>query len=411
MKRLAEAGTFRSFRHENFRRYFVSQAFSAVGTWLQLVAQTVLILQLTDSGMALGLLMTFQYAPSLVFGAWAGVLLDRSDKRKVIATTTVVMCLAALCLGTTVLTGHVSVAMVYAVGMVLGVANAFDAPGRRALVNELVAPADVNNAVNLYATLFTGARLLGPAIAGVLVATVGIGWCFILNAASFVAPLTALYRMNMSTLHAAPPMVREPRQLRDGLRYAASIDELRLPLVLLATMGVLGFNFQVHLPLLATDGLGGGDGSYTALSGAFGLGSLVGALWLASRRSVTNRFVGLAGVTLGAASGALSLAPTLAAALPIATVVGVASIAVMAGCNTVIAVNAVPQMRGRMAALYTMVALGALPIGGPIAGSIAELAGARTGLLIAAAMSGLAGLAVVVRSRRVEQHRSVALNA
>lgn len=400
MSSFERAGSFRSFAHPNFRRYFFAQGLSATGTWLQVVAQTILVLRLTGSGTALGLLMTFQFGPTLLLGAWVGVLLDRHDKRRLLSLTTSVMAVTAFVLGLVVLTDNESLLIVYLLALVLGVANAFDGPGRRTLVNELVPHADINNAVNLYATLFTVARLIGPAIAGILVTTVGIAWCFLLNGLSFVAPLIALRRMDPELLRTADPIKRDTGQLRDGLRYARSRAGLRVPLLLVGVIGLFGFNFQLHLPLLATQGLHGSDASYTALSSAFGLGCLAGSLYLAGRRSVTNVLLGWSALTLGIASGALAMAPDLRVALIVAVVVGGAAIVVTAGANTVIAVTAVPQMRGRMIALYTVVALGSTPIGGPIAGSIAETLGARAGLAAAAVVTAFAGAVALVSAKR-----------
>ena len=270
---LAAKDTFRSLRGRNFRLFFAGQAVSQTGTWLQFVAQTLLVLRLTGSGVALGLLTAVQFLPILVLGAWAGVVTDRVDKRKLMTVTQTAMMAIAFALGILVLSGHVTVGLVYLGGFLTGLVNAFDNPARRVLVNELVDERDVANAVSLNATLMTGSRMIGPALAGLLIATVGIGWCFLLNGVSFVAVLTALYRMDPTAMR---PGVRAPKgekgQLRAGLRYVWANESLRVPLLMLAVVSTLAYNFQVLTPLLAVRTLGGSDTSYTLLAAVMSVG-------------------------------------------------------------------------------------------------------------------------------------------
>lgn len=390
--RLATADTFRSLRHRNFRLYFGSQAVSFTGTWVQLIAQNLLVYRLTGSGVALGLLVASQFAPTLVLGAWAGVVVDRHDKRRIMQVSTLVMLVAAMVLGVLVLTDQVTVAWVYALAGLLGLANTFDNPARRALVNELVPTEDVTNAVSLNSTLIVTARLLGPAIAGALVVTVGIGWCFVLNGLSFLAPFIAVRVLDATTMRPATPVEREPGQLRAGLRYAWSVDEIRVPLLLMAVVGTLGFNSQVTLPLLATRELGGGDASYAWLAAFGSLGMLVGSLWLARRRTITTFLLAVSAALFGLANGLLALAPTLGWALAASFVVGLTAIGILSGSNSVIQLAADPAMRGRVLALFSVVFLGSTPIGGPIMGAIAEAAGTRVALAVGGAASLAAGL-------------------
>ncbi|MDQ3294582.1 MAG: MFS transporter [Actinomycetota bacterium] len=393
--RNATADTFRSLRHKNFRIFFVTQGISFTGTWVQLVAQTLLILRLTDSGTALGLLTAIQFAPTLVLGAWAGVVIDRHDKRRLMAITTTAMLLAALALGLLVLADRATVPLVYLLAAVLGLANTFDNPARRTLVNDLVPAAEVSNAVSLNSTLVTSARIVGPALAGLLVVTVGIGWCFVVNAASFVAALVGLWLLDASALRSRPPVARAKGQLRAGLRYVSSIDDLRIPLLLMAVVGTLSFNFQVLLPLLAKRDLGGTDGTYTLLTTVFSVGSLVGSLRMARRQVIDTRFLGLSAVVLGITTGALAFAPNVVVAGAILLVTGYAGIGVLSGGNAVLQMAASPEMRGRVLALFTVVFLGSTPIGGPIAGWAAEEFGTGAGLLIGAVAAVAAGLAVL----------------
>lgn len=398
--RLATVDTFRSLRHRNFRLYFVSQSISFTGTWLQLIAQALLVLQLTDSGTALGLLTAVQFAPTLILGAWAGVVIDRHDKRRLMQVTTAVMALAAIVLGVLVLTDQVTLTWVYALAGVLGLANTFDNPARRSLVNELVPADEVANAVSLNSTLVTSARLIGPAVAGGLVATVGIGWCFVVNGLTFVAPFLAVRRMDASVLRSTPPILRDRGQLRAGLRYAWSVHDVRVPLLLMAVVGTLGFNSQVLLPLLATRELAGDETTFTWLTTAGSLGMLLGSLWLARRRTIDTRLLAVSAALFGLATALLAAAPTVTLALTASFLVGLTAIGILSGSNTVIQLAAEPAMRGRVLALFAVVFLGSTPIGGPIMGTIAEHLGTRWALLLGAVASTAAGAVVLAVGRR-----------
>ena len=392
--------TFRSLRHPNFRIFFSAQAVSFTGTWLQLVAQTLLVLRLTDSGTALGLLTAIQFAPTLVLGAWAGVVIDRHDKRRLMTVTTSAMMLAALALGIIVLTDSATVTWVYLLAGVLGLANTFDNPTRRSLINDLVPPEDLSNAVSITSTLITVARIVGPALAGLLVTTVGIGWCFVLNGLSFIAPLVALALMDRESLRRTPPVARAKGQLRAGLRYAWSVDDVRIPLLLMAVVGTLAFNFQVLLPLFATRDLGGTDATYTILTTVFSVGSLVGSLQMARRQSIGSRYLGWSAIGLGIGSGALAASPNLATACIALLGAGYAGIGVLSGGNAVLQMATSPEMRGRVLALFSVVFLGSTPIGGPISGWVADAAGTPASIAVGAVASVLAGVAVLAFVRR-----------
>ena len=398
--RLATAGTFRSLQHRNFRIFFVTQGISFTGTWVQLAAQTLLVYRLTDSGTALGLLTAIQFAPTLFLGAWAGVVIDRHDKRSIMRLTSSVMLAAAALLSVLVLTDHVTVAWVYVMAGVLGLANTFDNPARRTLVNDLVPADELVNAVGLNSTLVTAARIIGPAIAGALIATVGIGWCFALNALSFVSVLVGLRRMDWASMRQTEPVPRAKGQLREGFRYAMSVDDLRIPLLLMAVVGTLSFNYVVLLPLLAERDLGGSDVTYTVLTALFGVGSLIGSLRMAHRAHVDARFLGTSAIVLGLTSIALAVAPTVAAAGAVLVVAGYAGIGVLSGGNALLQIAVEPAMRGRVLALYTVVFLGSTPIGGPIAGWLGEQYGAPAGFLLGAVAALAAGAVVLAFLRR-----------
>jgi predicted MFS family arabinose efflux permease len=267
-------------------------------------------------------------------------------------------------------------------------------------VNDLVPPEELVNAVGLNSTLITSARIVGPAVAGVLIATVGIGWCFALNALSFVSVLVGLHSMEWAAMRSTTPVARAKGQLREGFRYAMSVDDLRIPLLLMAVVGTLSFNYVVLLPLLAERDLGGSDVTYTILTSLFGVGSLVGSLRMARRATIDTRFLGVSAVVLGLTSAALAVAPSVLVAGLILVVAGYAGIGVLSGGNAVLQIAVDPAMRGRVLALYTVVFLGSTPIGGPIAGWLAERYGAPAGLLLGAVAAVAAGLAVLAFLRR-----------
>jgi MFS family permease len=397
--RLATADTFRSLQHRNFKIFFITQGISFVGTWLQLAAQTLLVYRLTDSGTSLGLLTAIQFTPTLVLGAWAGVVIDRYDKRRIMRITTTAMLLTSTVLAVVVATDVVTTWMVYGLAASFGLANTFDNPARRTLVNDLVPPSEVVNAVALNSTLVTSARIIGPAIAGALIATVGISWCFGLNAASFVPVLIGLHRMDASTFRSRP-VLRAKGQLRAGFRYVMAVDDLRVPLLLMAVVGTFSFNYIVLLPLLAERDLGGSDITYTVLTSFFGVGSLIGSLRMARRKVIDTRYLGQSALALGISSVALALAPSVAAASAVLVVAGYAGIGVLSGGNAVLQLAASAEMRGRVLALHTVVFLGSTPIGGPIAGWMAERYGAPAGILLGAVAATAAGVAVLAFVRR-----------
>jgi MFS family permease len=397
--KVATRDTFRSLQHRNFRIFFITMGISFTGTWIQLAAQTLLVYRLTGSGTALGLLTAIQFVPTLVLGAWAGVVVDRYDKRRIMTIASTVMAITATVLATLVVTDRVTLGAVYVLAAMFGLANTFDNPARRTLVNDLVPPDEVVNAVALNSTLITTARIVGPAIAGGLIVTVGIGWCFALNAMSFVPVILGLRRMDSSTFRSVR-VARAKGQLREGFRYAMSVDDLRVPLALMAVVGTLSFNFVVLLPLLAERDLGGSDVSYTVLTSFFGVGSLIGSLRMARREVIDLRFLGESALLLGVASAGLAFAPGIPVAAAILVVAGYAGIGVLSGGNAVLQVATSAEMRGRVLALYTVVFLGSTPIGGPIAGWTAEHFGTDAGILLGAVAAVAAGAAVLGFVRR-----------
>jgi MFS family permease len=399
--RLLTNETFRSLRVRNFRLFFGGQLISQVGNWLTLVTQTLLVLKLTGSGVALGVLAAFQFGPVLLVGPWAGLVADRSDKRKLLLVVQAIAMCQSLALAALAFTGNPPVWSIYFVALIGGFTVAFDNPARRAFVVEMVPTDNVNNAVSLNSALMTSSRVVGPALAGLLVTTVGFGWAFLGDAISYLAVLAALYAMRTEELHPAPVTPKAKGQVREGFRYARSVPELWVPLTMMAVVGTLAFNFQVVFPLFVTRDLGGTDASFTILFSVVSLGALAGALISARRTRIDVRIVGLTAVAFGVALGLISLAPSLGVAFPLGLLVGLGSISFLTSSTAIVQVCADPTMRGRVLALQAMVFLGSTPIGGPIVGYIAEHAGSRWAIgvgAVAAVGAGLWGISVAKRS-------------
>ncbi len=374
--------TFRALQSRNFRLFFGGQLVSQVGNWITLVAQTLLVLHLTGDGIAVGLLAACQFAPVLVLGAWSGLLADRSDKRRLLIAVQVAAMAQSGALAVLAFLPSPPLLAIYAVALVGGVTVALDNPARRAFVVEMVPEADVPNAVSLNSALMTGSRIVGPALAGLLIGTTGFGWCFLLDAISYLAVIAALGAMRPAELRPSPVAARAKGQVRQGLRYARSIPELWIPLVMTAVIGALAFNFQVVVPLFVTKTFGADDVIFTILFSVISAGSLVGALATARRKEVVLRHVIVGSAAFGAAMLAFAAAPGLALAYPIGIVVGVTSMMFMTSATALVQLRADPAMRGRVLALQAILFLGSTPIGGPLLGWVCEVFGARVGLVV-----------------------------
>jgi MFS family permease len=399
-ERFAASPSLRAFSHRNFRIFFVSQSVSFIGTWMQLTAQTLLIYDLTGTGTSIGLLTACQFAPTLLLGAWAGVVIDRSDTRRLMAASSGVMMFTALAMGALVVTGQITPLMVYGLAMLLGVANTFDNPGRRTLVNELVPHEDIGNAVSLNSTMVMGMRVIGPALAGLLIATVGIGWCFLANGASFVVAIGGLRRMDRETLRARLPVARGPGQVRAGVRYAWSHRPLREALLLLLGLGLIALNFQVLLALYVKVGLGGSDSMYAVTSALAGGGAMVAGLVLASHSRFDSSLLGRMALLYALSLAGLAVAPSLWwAAVPI-IFAGFAQLGFLSGANTVLQIESSPEMRGRVIALYTLVTLGTNPPSGALTGWTTDLFGAPSTVAYCAVSAALVGGLTLRMARR-----------
>lgn len=396
--------TFRSMSVRNYRLYFAGQLISTTGTWMQSIAQAWLVLQITGSGVALGLTVALQFTPVLLVGAWGGLVADRVDKRRLLIGTQAAAGVLALLLGAVTALGVVQLWMIFVLALGLGTVNALDNPARRAFVVEMVGTEHVSNAVSLSSAMFMAARVIGPAIAGLVIAGLGVSWCFFANGVSYSAAVLAFVAMRENEFFAVEPVPKRKGQLREGLRYAWSTPALRLVLVLTAVIGTLAFNFQVVLPLLAKETFSGGAETLGVLYAFMSIGSVIGALVSAHEAQATRRFVLGAALAFGAALVVAAFAPTLGLELLVLVPVGAAGIAFTAMSNGVIQTECAPEMRGRVAALFTVAFLGSTPIGGPIIGWVSQQVGPRAGLWV----GGVATLAVTVAAiAGIRRHREV----
>lgn len=398
MRRVGEI--FTSLKVPNYRRYFTGQVISISGNWMQTVAEMWLVLRLTGSGAAVGLTAALQFTPLLLAGVWGGLLADRLSKRALLAVTQTLMAIPALTLWALTAAGSVRVWMVYALVFVRGAVNAVDNPARQSFAMELVGRERLVNAVSLNSLIINSSRIIGPALAGIVIATVGIAPCFLLNALSFGAMLIALWAIEPDRLHRSAPAPRENGQLRSALRHVAATPELRVPLLVMALVGTLSFNFQVMLPLMARFAFHGGPATYAALTTAMAAGAVAGALAAGSRRQVTSRLIAAAALAFGGFALAAAAAPTLAAELLVLAGTGAASVTFAASVNSSLQLAVAPEMRGRVMALYSIVFLGSTPIGGPLAGWLAGAAGPRASLVLA----GIAALAGGLLVRALQPH-------
>jgi MFS family permease len=397
----ARRATFQSLHVRNFRKFFFGQLISQVGNWLTMIAETLLVLKLTNkSGIAVGVLAACQFAPVLVLGAWAGLIADRSDKRKLLIIVQYIAMAQSAVLAALAFSGHPPVLAIDAVALVGGCTVAFDNPARRAFVVEMVGDEDVNNAVSLNSALMTSARVIGPACAGLLVVVAGYGWCFTLDALSYIAVIVAFATMNTSELRVPPVAVRAKAQVRAGLRYVRTVPDLWIPLAMMAVVGTLAFNFQVVMSLFVTKTFHGGVGTFTIFFSTTAIGSLMGALFTARRRSIETRDVIIASAGFGISMVVLAASPNLAIAFPIGMAVGWTSIAFMTASTAIVQVRADAAMRGRVLALQAIVFLGSTPIGGPLLGAICDRYGARAGLLVGGASALGAALFGSIAVRR-----------
>lgn len=393
---------FRSLHEPNYRRFVYGHAVSVVGTWMQRVAQDWLVLELTDSAIAVGIAMSLQFLPILLFGVWGGVLADRYDRRRLVIGTQVVSAALASALAVCTLAGVTTIELVYGLALGLGLVTVVDVPARQAFITDLVKEDDFVNAQSLNSTVHNVGRLVGPAVAGLLIASFGVGIAFSINALSFLAVILGLLRIDPRRLHYAQQQQRGRGQARAGLRYVWGHPEIRACLGLVAVVALLGQNFRVVLPLLARDTFGGGAEMYGWLTSALGLGAVLGALGTATRRRASPRSLLVWTLAFGVVNLVAAAAPSLLVALLVMVAMGVANITVNTLGRTVLLLHADPTMRGRVIALHGMVFLGSTPFGGPLLGWVCETWGPRAGFGVAGASSLLIAVTMFPRIRALE---------
>ncbi len=407
IRRRALSRTFSSLRVRNFRLFIGGQVLSGIGTWMQWVAAPWLVLELTGSGVALGIDTALASLPILLVGAWGGVLADRFDNRRLLLATQVAYALLATLLFALDATDVVRVWMVYAISFATGIVTAVDMPTRQSFYLEMVGPADLTNAMSLNTATFTGTRIVGPVIAGAMISTVGTAPVFLANALTYLAVVAALLAMAVDRLHPRERVERGRGQVREGVGYVWRTPGLRRPMLLMAVVFLFSFNFAVLLPLLAVRSFGGDAGTFGGLLALMGVGSLAGALVMAGRSAGANAgALSVFGLALGGLSLLLALAPTLPLAWALMPFVGAAGISFAITGNATLQLTSAGALRGRVMALYTVIFIGSTPIGGPIAGWVGEHIGPRVGLAgggAIAVLAALATLAALTDQRRRQQ--------
>lgn len=405
MSRLRNAEMFAALTNRNYRLYLTGQAVSLVGTWMQAVALGWLVFTLTGSGVALGLVTAVQFVPMLLLGPYGGLLADRLDKRRLLVATQAAMAGVALILAVVTLTGIVAVWMLVALALVQGLLVVADTPARQAFVSEMVGRDRIRNAVSLNSVLTNAARALGPALAAVLIAGVGTGVCFLINALTFAGTIAALLAMDRARLRPTPPAPRAAGQVREGMAYVGRTTELLVPLMMLALVGTLAYEFSVVLPLLATGPLGGGVGAYGLLTSAMGAGAIVGGLMVAARGRTGLRPLSGAAAVFGLAILLVAVSPTLPVAVAAMVVVGGTSVLFLSTGNATLQLRAAPPMRGRVMALWAMAFVGSTPIGAPIIGLISQQVSPRGGLMVGALACLIAAAIGYNAARRLDRRR------
>jgi MFS family permease len=400
--------TFAALAVPNYRRYISGQAISLVGTWMQMAAQSWLVLTITGSATKLGVIVALQTLPVLLLGPYGGVVADRVDKRRLMVALQSLMGVQALVLGVLTITGAVALWQIGVLALMLGLNNAFENPARQSFMLEMVGEEHLRNAVSLNSVLVNVARTIGPAVGGVLIATVGTGVCFLFNAVSFAPVVLSLMTLDRAALRPSPPTARAPGQLREGLRYVRRTPALSAPLLMMALVGCLAYEFQVSLPVMARGALHVGATGYGFMTAAMGVGAVAGGLVVAARGRTGLPTLILAATGFGVVLGLAALAPSLPLELLALALVGWASISFMATGNSTLQLSAEPTMRGRVMSLWFVAFQGSTPIGGPIVGLVMAQAGARAGLGLGAITCLLAALMGLMMARKLTPDSSLA---
>lgn len=394
--------TFASLSIYNYRLYVTGQIVSQLGTWTYMVAQTWLVLQLTQSAAMVGMLTAAQFLPVLLLGVYGGVITDRYHKRKLIYVTQSLLLLMALTMAILMFAGVLQVWMIFALAAFGGLVAIVDNPARQAFVTEMVGPEHVQNAISLNSIVNNSARVVGPAVAAAMIANLGMEVCFLLNAFTFLATLICLKMMRMPETAIIKPAERSRGQLMAGLRYVRRTPVLRTILIMMATMGIFSFNFPVILPVLADSVFHSGASGYALLSSLLSLGAVIGGFYVASRKKMPAETLAVACLVFGGGMLLASALPTLYSVAAVLMIVGFASTAFVSLANSTLQLRCKESMRGRVLSLWMVAVLGTAPIGGVIIGFLVQHAGPRAGLVVgagAAFMAGMYGLTQLRKSR------------
>ncbi|ARP74264.1 MFS transporter [Streptomyces pluripotens] len=392
---------FSSLKIRNYRLFFIGQVVSNTGTWMQRIAQDWLVLSLTGSSAAVGITTALQFLPMLLFGLYGGVLVDRLPKRPTLLVTQSAMAVTGLTLAFLTLSGHVQVWHVYLAAFAVGLATVVDNPARQSFVSEMVGPEQLQNAVSLNSANFQSARLVGPAVAGLMITGVGTGWAFLANGLSFAAPIAGLLLMHARELHVVERAPRGKGQLREGLHYVAGRPELIWPIILVGFIGTFGFNFPVWLSAYADDVFHSGAGAYSLFNTLMAVGSLGGALLAARRGTARLRVLIAAALAFGTLEVLASAVPQYWLFTLLMIPIGVCGLTVNVTANTAVQMATDPAMRGRVMALFMMVFVGGTPLGAPVVGWITDTYGARIGFAFGGAVSAVAAAAIGLVLARV----------
>jgi MFS family permease len=393
--------TFASLKVRNYRLFFTGAIVSNTGTWMARITQDWLVLSLTGSAAAVGITTALQFLPMLLFALYGGVIADRYPKRRLLLLSQGALGLCGLALAVLTLSGHVQVWHVYLIAFLLGMVTVVDNPARQSFVSEMVGPAQLRNAVSLNSANFQSARLVGPAAAGLLIASVGSGWAFLVNGLSFLAPVAALLMMRTSELHRVERAPRGKGQLREGLRYVAGRPELIWPIALVGFVGTFGFNFPIWLTAFADGVFHVGPGAYGFLNTLMAAGSLVGALLSARRGTSRLRTLVGAAVAFGVLEIAAALSPAFWLFALLLVPIGMLGLTVNVTANSSVQMATDPVMRGRVMSLYMMVFVGGTPLGAPLVGWITDTYGARAGFAAGGAVSLAAAVLIGLVLARV----------
>ncbi|NML50103.1 MFS transporter [Streptomyces sp. R302] len=385
----SRSGTFSSLSIRNYRLFFTGAIVSNTGTWMARITQDWLVLSLTGSAAAVGITTALQFLPMLLFGLYGGVIADRYPKRRLLLVSQAALGLCGLALAVLTLSGNVQVWHVYLIAFLLGMVTVVDNPARQSFVSEMVGSDQLRNAVSLNSANFQSARLVGPAVAGVLIAGVGSGWAFLINGLSFLAPLTALWLMRPAELHKVERAPRGKGQLREGLRYVAGRPDLVWPIVLVGFIGTFGFNFPIWLTAFSDEVFHVGAGTYGFLNTLMAAGSLAGALLAARRGSTRLRMLVIAAGVFGVLEIMAAFSPSFWLFALLLVPIGMIGLTVNITANSAVQMATDPAMRGRVMSLYMMVFAGGTPIGAPLLGWVTDTYGARVGF----ATGGLVSLA------------------